>query len=390
MTQFLNRHILISRRKSLGLLAGLGAGTSLLGVPSFSFAQGTSDRKFIFVILRGGMDGLAALIPDDKDIKGLRGHILPAPETRLNLGNGFRLHPSFAGLRHLYAAGEAAFIHAAATPYRDRSHFEGQDRLETLGVSGAKDGWLNRTLYAQGTTGLAVGRAVPLAMKGVAPVKNWSPPIFETASSDLLERLSELYVGDPLLSTSLAAAKDTQSMTMELSKRDARRFTKEYTIALSSIGRLMSEDGGPGIGMVALDGWDTHDGQANDLAENFAALDEALVSLKVSLGQSWQKSCVVLCSEFGRTAAANGTNGTDHGTGGLVMLLGGAVKGGKLYGDWPGVKKSALYEKRDLFPANDVAAILKGVLRDHLGVSRTALNTKIFPNSGHAFEGLIG
>ena len=375
-----------TRRESLGLVAG----ASLLALPQISFAQGTPDRKFIFVLLRGGMDGLAALIPDDKDIKRLRGHILPPPETRLDLGNGFRLHPSFSGLKTLYSQGDAAFIHAAATPYRDRSHFEGQDALETLGQPGAKDGWLNRALQAQGQTGLAVGRAVPLAMKGTAPVKNWSPPIFESASDDLIMRLSDLYEGDPLLSASLAAAKETQTMSMELSRRDARRFTKEYTIALSTIGRLMSEDSGPGIGMVALDGWDTHDKQENKLTDNFAALDEALIALKNSLGPHWERSCIVVCSEFGRTAAANGTRGTDHGTGGLMMMLGGAVKGGKLHGDWPGVKKSALYEKRDLYPANDIAAVLKGVMRDHLGVSRSALDTSIFPNSGRAMDRLIG
>ena len=374
-----------SRRQSLALLAS----ASLASVPKLSFAQGVADRKFIFIILRGAMDGLSALIPDDKEVEALRGHILPAPDKRLALGNGFALHPSFKGLKTLYSAGEAAFIHAAATPYRDRSHFEGQDALETLGRDGSKDGWLNRALAARGTSGLAVGRAVPLAMQGSAPVTNWSPPIFKTASDDLIGRLSDLYAGDPMLAASLAAAQDSSAMEMDLSKRDARRFTKEYTISLSSMGRLMSEPNGPGIGMVALDGWDTHDNQINKLTRSFAALDEGLSALKTSLGSTWKKSCVVVCSEFGRTAAANGTKGTDHGTGGLTMLLGGAVKGGKVHGDWPGLSSSALYEGRDLFPANDVSAILKGVMRDHLGITRKALDSSIFPNSGRAVDGLI-
>ena len=375
-----------NRRQSLALLAGV----SLSCLPQISFAKGIEGRKFIFVILRGGMDGLAALIPDDKEIEGLRGSILPAPNARLNLDNGFRLHPSFSGLKKLYSEGEAAFIHAASTPYRDRSHFEGQDALETLGRGGAKDGWLNRALKINGGSGLAVGRAVPLAMKGSAPVTNWSPPIFKTTSDDLMRRLADLYADDPMLAASLAAANDTSAMEMDLSRREARRFTKEYTIALSSLGRLMSEPGGPGVGMVGLDGWDTHDGQPNRLNRSFAALDEALIALKDSLGATWQNSCIVVASEFGRTAAANGTKGTDHGTGGLTMLLGGAVKGGKVHGDWPGVKKPALYEDRDLYPANDIAAILKGVMRDHLGLSRSTLDTRIFPGSGRAFDGLIG
>lgn len=385
MSLFSERQSLVSRRQSLGLLAG----ATLLPLPQISFAQGVKDRKFIFVILRGAMDGLSALIPDDKEIEALRGSILPAVESRMDLGNGFRLHPSFSGLKTLYAEGDAAFIHAAATPYRDRSHFEGQDALETLGLRGAKDGWMNRVLMAAGGTGLAVGRAVPLAMKGSAPVNNWSPPIFKTASEDLLTRLSGLYADDSLLSTALAAAQENQSIGMDLSKRDARRFTREYTIALSSMGRLMSENNGPGIGMVALDGWDTHYGQANQLTRMFAALNEALTALKVSLGSAWNESCIVVSSEFGRTAAANGTRGTDHGTGGLTLLMGGSVKGGAVYGDWPGVKRSSLYEGRDLFPANDVAGILKGVIRDHLGIARRTLDTTIFPNSGRAVDGLI-
>lgn len=374
-----------SRRQTLGLMTAL----SLSGVPNLGFAQGVKDRKFIFVILRGAMDGLAALIPDDKEIEGLRGSILPTLDERLDLGNGFRLHPSFTGLKSLYTDGDAAFIHAAATPYRERSHFEGQDALEVLGHQGAKDGWLNRALIACGGKGLAVGRAVPLAFKGRAPVANWSPPIFKTASDDLLGRLSDLYQGDPAFSSSLATAQDNRAMGMDLSKREARRFTKEYTIALSAAGRLMSEDNGPGIGMVALDGWDTHHSQKNDLTKKFLALDEALMTLKISLGASWDKTCVVICSEFGRTAAANGTRGTDHGTGGLTILLGGALKGGLIYGDWPGVKAAALFEDRDLFPANDVTSILKGVMRDHLGLTRKSLDRDVFPNSGEAFNGLI-
>lgn len=375
-----------SRRQTLGLIAG----ASFMAMPKLSFGQGIEGRKFIFVILRGAMDGLAALIPDDKEIEAIRGSILPAQNERLNLGNGFRLHPSFKGLKDIYAQGDAAFIHASATDFRQRSHFEGQDALETLGINGAKDGWLNRLLVANGQKGLAVGRAVPLAMKGPAPVTNWSPPIFKSAPDDLLMRLSDLYAKDPLLAASLSAAHDSSAMSMEVSRRDARRFTKEYTLALSTLGELMSEPGGPGIGMVALDGWDTHDGQANRLTRNFAALDESLGALKSSLGSAWEKSCVVVASEFGRTAAANGTRGTDHGTGGLTMLLGGAVKGGKVHGEWPGVTQPALYEGRDLYPANDISGILKGVMRDHLGITRQTLDAKIIPNSARAFEGLIG
>lgn len=375
----------LSRRQSLGLLSA----TSACALSGVSFAKGIAKRKFIFVMLRGAMDGLSALIPDDPEIDALRGAILPSAETRLTLGNGFRLHPSFTSLKTLYASGDAAFIHAAATSYRDRSHFEAQDALETLSAVGAKEGWLNRALQLHGGTGLAVGHIVPLALTGRAPTSNWSPPIFKSASDAVIERLSDMYKEDALFAATLAAAQSNEGMSVDISKRDARRFSREYTTALSSIGRFMQAKGGPGIGMIALDGWDTHAGQNNQLTRKFTALDEGLAALKTALGASWDKSCVVVCSEFGRTAAANGTKGTDHGTGGLTMLLGGAVKGGKIYGDWPGVKAAELYEGRDLFPANDIAAILKGILRDHLGLDRRMLENNIFPNSEHAFEGLI-
>ena len=376
----------MSRRQSLALLGGL----SLSGIPRLSFAHGVQGRKFIFVILRGAMDGLSALIPDDNEIEGLRGSLLPAKDSRLDLSNGFRLHPSFTGLHKMYGQGDAAFLHASATPYRDRSHFEAQDALETLGPLGAKEGWLNRALQIGGGTGLAVGHAVPLAMKGRAPATNWSPPLFETVSDDLLMRLSELYAEDTTFAAPLADARQNQDITMDTTKRDARRFSREYKGALSALGNLMSTERGPGVGMVSLDGWDTHANQKNSLERKFKALDEGLTVLRISLGSHWKNTCVVICSEFGRTAAANGSSGTDHGTGGLTMLLGGAVKGAKVYGDWPGLKQSALFEGRDLFPANDIASILKGVMRDHMGLNKKSLDTTVFPSSSQIMNGLIG
>jgi len=321
-----------TRRHSLALLAGAASSS----MASVSFAQGLNSdfkgRKFIFVILRGAMDGLSALIPDDKEIEDLRGHILPKLDTRLNLGNGFRLHPSFAGLQGLYNDGQAAFIHACATPYRARSHFEGQDALETLSGAGGKKGWLNRALLDLsarhgGKTGLAIGRTVPLALKGDAPVTSWSPPIFPMQADDVLTRLSDLYQGDDVFAPSLAMAQDRGAVDVKVSRRESRKFSRGIVVTLSAAGRLMSAKGGPNIGMVGLDGWDTHDKQQSKLTNKFADLDEGLLALKNSLGASWEKTCVVVCSEFGRTVAANGTRGTDHGTGGLAILLGGAVKG---------------------------------------------------------------
>ncbi|MEL7480910.1 MAG: DUF1501 domain-containing protein [Pseudomonadota bacterium] len=371
----------ISRRKLLGLL-----GVSATAPIWLAHAAEAGQKKFVFVILRGALDGLAALIPDDPETEALRGALLPNRSERLDFGNGFRLHPALGSLRDLYVSGEAAFVHAAATPFRERSHFDGQDRLETLAPPGARDGWLNRTLAALGTEGLAVGVSVPLAFRGEAPVRNWSPPVFAPVSEDLEARLMDLYAGDTLLSETLAAAMAATDPDMGQTRRGRNQV---YAQTLGALGRLMAEDGGANVAMASLDGWDTHANQTGMLNNRLAALDDAITALKDALGSDWSNTCVVMCSEFGRTAAANGTRGTDHGTGGLMILTGGAVAGGKVHGDWPGLKRNALYDGRDLAPANDVAAVLKGLLRDHLGLSKSALDQTILPGSGRPMDGLI-
>jgi len=374
----------LSRRRLIQLL---GASAAASHAPAV-FARGVEDRAFIFLILRGGLDGLGTLIPDDRETEGLRGAILPPPGDRLDLGNGFRLHPALSTLHALYRSGEAAFVHAAATAYRDRSHFDGQDFLETLGRSAARDGWLNRTVAALGGEGLAVGYALPLALKGAAPATNWSPPVFPAASEDLLDRLADLYADDAVFAEPLAASRANAETDLDMGTGRGN-IAAQYTGALSVLGKLMAAPGGPGIGMASLDGWDTHANQAGALSNRLGALDAAIAALKTALGPRWKKSCILVASEFGRTAAANGTRGTDHGTGGLAMLLGGAVQGGQVAGDWPGLAPRALHEGRDLAPANDLEGLLKSVLGEHLGIDRAVLDQDVLPVTGPAMPGLI-
>lgn len=377
--------IQFTRRSTLGLLGG----AALASQTPAAFAQGISDRKFIFIILRGAMDGLSALIPEDENYASLRRGIAIPENQRLDLGNGFALHGAFATLKADYDQGHAAFFHAAATSYRERSHFDGQDVLESLGVDGGRSGWLNRALHAAGARGLAVSHSVPLALRGPAPVSNWSPPVFEEADEDLLDRLSDLYASTPEFAEPLARARENMSLVGNMGEGRKGKISRNHMLALQAVGKLMAAEDGPGVGMVELGGWDTHTGQVRRLNRGFRDLDAGLAALKAALGAHWAKTCIVISSEFGRTVAVNGTNGTDHGTGGLVTLLGGAVRGGRVYGDWPGLKRSELYEARDLAPANDISAILKGVLRDHLGVDRAALDASVLPGSGRAYDGLI-
>ncbi|MEO0550786.1 MAG: DUF1501 domain-containing protein [Pseudomonadota bacterium] len=375
----------ITRRSTLSLL-----GASAF-VPGFltAHAAGAEDRKLIFIILRGAMDGLAALIPDDAELEQLRTHTVPARSERLDLGNGFRLHPALSGLHNLYREGDVGFVPAAATPYRDRSHFDGQDFLETLGRTPDRDGWLNRAVQVAGGTALAVGYDVPLALRGSGLATNWSPPVFESASDDLLDRLQDLYAGWPELSEPLAMSR---SFTMEGAEMSARGRGRgaEYAVASKALGELMSKPDGPNIGMLSFNGWDTHANQAGVLSARFGGLDAAISGLKTALGANWSSTSIAICSEFGRTAAENGSRGTDHGTGGLVILAGGAIKGGQVHGDWPGLRPQDMFENRDVAPANDVVSVLKGVLRDHLSLSQASLDQTVFHDHSRAMDGLVG
>ena len=373
-----------TRRYFLSLSAAAG-----VSAPHIAYAKGIKNKRVIFVLLRGGMDGLSALIPTDKRINSLRGNLIEDPSSHLKISPEFSLHPAFENLKSLYDKGEASFIHAASTSYRERSHFDAQDFLEVLGSNQFHDGWMNRVLRLIDQDGLALARSIPLALQGDINVYNWSPPIFDQVMPDVLERISTLYSNDIELKKSLKTARANNLENISVNRIASRRFTLDYPIALAAIGRLMSKDDGPGIGMTALNGWDTHINQNANLSRKFEKLDEGFLALKQQLGHKWYHTCVIVCSEFGRTVAVNGTRGTDHGTGGLVMLLGGAIAGGQVKGDWPGLKKKELYKGRDLAPANDITAILKGVLRDHLGIERRKLDTSIFPNSNQAFDGLI-
>lgn len=371
----------ISRRFVLGSMAALGAMPLMTAQ-----AQTMGDRKFVFIMLRGAMDGLAALIPDDAEMDALRASVLPSKGARLDLGNGFRLHPSLTHLNGLYNAGQASFVHAASTRIRSRSHFKAQDALEILGGSGTNSGWLNRALHTVGTEGLGIGYSVPLALVGPARVANWAPPVFPDASAALLDRVEDLYANDPLFSEAYMDAEALKGSGDMLNKRgNARRFDVQTT----RLGEFMSADNGPNVGMVSLGGWDTHANQANRLNNQFKKLDDGIAALKTAMGESWDKTCVLVCSEFGRTARANGTKGTDHGTGGLTMLLGGAVKGGQILGDWPGLRSGALYQGRDLYPANAIESIVGGVLRDHMALSRGDIYSKILPETQSIMSGLI-
>lgn len=399
----------LSRRDVLRS-AALTGGAVLCSRVAFA-AAGDTDARFVLALLRGGLDGLSAVPPyADPDYARLRRQIAIAAPGRdggaLDLDGRFGLHPSLAFLHEAYADGELAVLHAVATPYRERSHFDAQDVLESGFPAPHADrtGWLNRALAAlrvrelrgpRQRRGVALGQNVPLVLRGPAEVVSWSPSRLPPLDSDTVARISDLYAGDELLSRRLAdalALKSQVPASMDGGGAPGRRAELLETVTAAA--RFLRDDDGPSVAVFDTTGWDTHaneGGARGPLAARLEALDTALRELKRGLGPAWERTVVLVATEFGRTAEANGSRGTDHGTAGAAFLLGGAVAGGRVVADWPGLAPSALYEGRDLAPTLDLRSVMKGVLGEHLGVPERALETDVFPESRAAplLHGLV-
>ena len=394
------------------LTAGtLAAGGALL-TTRLSFANTATNGKsrFVFIILRGALDGLAAVPPHgDRDYAALRRDLAMTANMALPLNDLFGLHPSLAFLGESFTAKELIVFHAVASPYRERSHFDGQDVLENgyLRAHAAQSGWLNRALAAipagpasSRELGVALGQNIPLVMRGPAEVTSWSPSKLAALDEDTLERITDLYASDPMLAGRLAdalaadAIADDQPMMGANTKSDAGRGTARYTEVIHAAAEFLRRDDGPKVAVFDTTGWDTHanEGAAQgQLAGRLAALDAGLRMLKEQLGPVWNETAVLLATEFGRTAAINGTRGTDHGTATAAFLIGGAVRGGRVVTDWPGLSNRALYQGRDLMPTLDLRSVLKGVMEEHLLVPSRALDTTVFPDSSatKALSGLV-
>jgi uncharacterized protein (DUF1501 family) len=402
-----SRTSLVHSRRAL--LLGGASFAAWAYLPKFARAADGRDPRLIVVILRGALDGLATVAPvGDPDYAGLHGAIAltsDGPHAALRLDSFFALHPAMPEFARMYKDKQAAVIHAVSTPYRDRSHFDGQDVLESgfAGPGRVQSGWLNRALEAlpkgeRVMSGLAVGPTTPLVLRGAAPTVGWAPAALPQADDDTAMRLIELYNHrDPALASAL-----TQGLQLEKSAQGDDMKPKPGTnnagamrLVARGAAKLMADDNGPRIAALAFDGWDTHaneGGPVGRLAQLLSGLDGALAEFEGGLGERWRDTIVVVATEFGRTARINGTEGTDHGTGTIALLAGGAVKGGRVIADWPGLKPASLYEGRDLAPTTDLRAVIKGVLRDHLGLGERVLAETVFPGSAPAkpMQGLVG
>jgi uncharacterized protein (DUF1501 family) len=386
-----------SRRQ---VLVGGGALFASAFAPRLSFA-GTRDPRLIVVILRGALDGLSAVPPlGDRSYASLRQDLALSgsgemPALRLN--DFFSLHPKLTGFSSLYEAGELTVLHAVATPYRERSHFAGQDVLENgYDRPGRVDsGWLNRLFAAvpagrqvAGPRVLGVGSSAPLIVRGPAPIIGWAPTILRESQDDLTARVLELYRDvDPQLGDALAAGIDARDMAAgggDARMQGVPAATRTMIETATGAARLLAGESGPRLAALSYNGWDTHareGGAEGRLATLLGSLDQAMTAMKTTLGPAWNETVVLVITEFGRTAYVNGTRGTDHGTATVAFLLGGAVRGKRVIADWPGLGSSQLYEGRDLKPTLDLRSVFKGVAMDHLGVPENLLATQVFPGS---------
>lgn len=382
----LNRRIVL---KSAGAASLIGMATPGRALAASAFAQ----KKLVIVFLRGAMDGLAVFPAyGDPDFERARqGIAMPSPQETggvRDLDGFFGIHPDLPTLAEYFHQREVAVVHAVASPYRERSHFDAQNLIEngTAQPFGRKSGWINHALGAMGQAhgqgkgrGLSLTTTMPVALRGEANVATWSPSRLPSPDEGLLERLAALYDGDPNLSASFKLAKAANAKNVVASDGQS-----SFLSLMAAAARFMKAPTGPNVAFLELGGWDSHAGQMGEygpLRKNLSAVDAGVARFKTEIGPKWNQTVIVFVTEFGRTVAMNGSKGTDHGTGGALFMVGGAVNGGRVIADWPGLTASNLYQGRDLKPTIDLRSVLKGVLHDHMGVPNLALGTDVFPNS---------
>jgi uncharacterized protein (DUF1501 family) len=379
-------HDSINRRSALRWLGAAGASATVLPARlAFAAPPVAVDplgNRLVVVMLRGALDGLAA-VPAVGDAlwSALRGDADAAARAAasappvLPLDATFAMHPSLAHLHRWYGQKELLVVHATATPYRERSHFDAQQLLESGGDKPfvLNTGWLGRAMPSGSPSAIAITAAMPLALRGTESASTWTPDRRKGNDQDLLARVAQMYRDDPQLSAALSQAMGQQDMAM------GAEGGAGLAALAKQAGVFLSDPKGPRIAWLEANGWDTHTNQAGRLTRALSGLDDGLAALRDGLGAHWARTTVLVMTEFGRSAAYNGTAGTDHGTGGVAFVAGGNVAGGKVLTDWPGLGKAQLLDGRDLKPTTDLRSIIAPIVQRQTGVGTAKLRSDIFP-----------
>ena len=340
--------------------------------------------KLVVIFCRGGIDGLSLIgCMDSEPLRKLRPDL--RPQTSLSLVDGFAFHPALKTLHALFASRDLVFMHAAGLPFRDRSHFKSQDMFESgIDAPHPATGWLGRAMSVLPVSvqAVAIGSTLPLILRGAPDSFNWSDPALNPDDEPLLAALkSQLYSDHSVFSKAIDQIDDLRPF-LGSGKRRTRRSPFQI------VGEMLANDEGPDIGVISLSGWDTHDKQASRLDKLFSDLDAGVSELRDSLADANDETVIVIASEFGRSVAQNGTRGTDHGTGGAVIVAGGPIAGGARLGSWPGLTPEALFSGRDLYPQNDIRDVFAVILNAHFGLSHEAITRTVFPGITRAYQSL--
>jgi uncharacterized protein (DUF1501 family) len=374
-----------------GFLLGSAATLSLAGA-SLQVQAAETDSRFVLIFLRGAMDGLDVVVPyGDPNLRKWRGNLVMPdpgqPKGLVDLGGFWGLHPALKTVRTLYEANDVLPIQCVAGPNRSRSHFEAEDMLEIGAEKRMTSGWLNRTaalLPESPNCNLAftTGPMSPLVLHGATPTTTWYPfHARPKVSAGYYENIVAMHANDPQTGAEISnGLRERRYIDGILARTSYDGISDGFPRLAHAAARMLAAPGGPRLAELDLDGWDSHSGQQAMLAGSLPRLDEGIAILRAGLGDVWSKTVIFVLTEFGRTVRIDGTGGTDHGTGTAAFLIGGAVAGGRVLADWPGLAPDQLFENRDLQPTLDIRAVAKGVLGPHFGLSTAGLAT-VFPDS---------
>ena len=349
---------------SSGLIASSSFGLTTWSASSLALNAHVKNKKIVWIVLRGAMDSLHAVVPTfDQYLKKHRADLVePIANSLLPMDRGFGLHPDLAFFHQLYQKKQLTPIVATATPYRQRSHFDAQDILESGKTPvDQESGWLARAITEYSGDGLALSQSIPITLRGNDNIHSWYPSSLPEADDDIYARLHTLYANDELLSNRLTKAMETQKMVGDM--RSPKR--PKLPELAAACGKLLKSKNTVNCAMMEMGGWDTHNNLVRRLSNQFAELDAGLKTLHDGMGEQWQNTLVIIATEFGRTVAINGTKGTDHGTASALFLAGGALKGGKILGEWPGLAPEQLFDGRDLMPTSNIFSWINTAIQQH-------------------------
>jgi uncharacterized protein (DUF1501 family) len=397
-------------------MVGIGSTPSWLSRALYAKdAPSPSEKILVAIFQRGAMDGLNVVIPyGEAAYYDLRPNLaIPrpdgSPDSAIDLDGCFGLHPSLQPLKPIYDAGHLAIIQAAGSPDPTRSHFDAQDYMEsgTPGTKSTSDGWLNRALTRErrgspvGAVG--IGDEIPRALRGSnEAVAVASVDSFQVRNPKGASAFESMYADthDKILNGTGRQTFKAVKLMQSVQKRaytpanGARYPEGKFGQELMQISRLIKADVGLEVAFTDVRGWDHHVNEVGakptvgQLANLLTQFGQGLAAFYTDLGDRMADVSVVTMSEFGRTAKENGARGTDHGHANVMFAFGGGVKGGKIYGDWPGLEREQLYEERDLDVTTDFRDVLGELVSRHLGNQRIA---DVFPGYDQPkFRGLVG